>query len=276
MLWTMQSDVRVVSNYGTVGTASPGTGVPGHASTPNADGAVTEILSSSANNQESWGILVNITATGLSATTANSKCSILIGGATDDILIPDLICGYSYANQGGYSYFFPLHVPGGVRLAAVFNSVRTAITSRVLVQLFGGGVPPFRVGGKVDVLGTEVSGSQGINLNVAASGGAASVTEMVASSSYAYFALSPGFQPHNDTTITPAGNINVGIGVGASTEERIGTWFYYKDTNEDCGFNGTVFPAFRNVPASTRISLLCSNSGANDTGGYDGHVYAVR
>jgi hypothetical protein len=274
MLWTMQSDIKVVTNYGIVGTATPGTGIASNATTL-LDGAVTEILSAANNNQESWGILVNVLATGASATASEAKCTLLIGGATDDVLIPDLICGYSPASQGGYSYFFPLHIPGGVRLAAFLTSVRTSITARVLVQLFAGGVPPFRVGAKVDVLGTEINGARGKAVTPTASGGTASVTEMIASSAYNYFALSPGFQPATDTTITPAGHVNIGIGVGAATEERIGSWMFYKDTAEDCGTAGTIIPAFRNVPAGTRISLLASNSGANDAA-YDGHIYAVR
>jgi hypothetical protein len=97
---------------------------------------------------------------------------------------------------------------------------------------------------------------------------------MVASSAENYFAFLPGFQPAGDTTITPAGYVNVGIGVGASTEDRIGTWWFYKDTNEDCGGPIHPFPAFYDVPAGSRISLLASNSGTADAG-YDGHIYAV-
>lgn len=265
--------VRTVDNFGLVGTANRGTAVASNATTL-LDGAVTEVISAASNNQESWGIWVNVCATGLSATAAQSKLTILIGGATDDVLIPDLICGYSVTSKGGHSYLFPLHVPGGVRLAAVLCSVRTSITSCVLVRLFGGGLPPWQVGSRVDVLGTEINGARGKAVVPAASGGTASVTEMVASSARGYFAFLPGFQPATDTTITPVGNVNIGIGVGAATEDRIGTWFYGKDTAED--FTGPMpdYPAFHDAPAGSRISLLASNSGANDAA-YDGHIYGV-
>ncbi len=276
MLWTppQVGRTRIVSNFGLVGTATPGTMVPGNATTL-LDGAVTELISAAANNQESWGICVNISGTGLAATAAEAKLSILIGGATDDVLIPDLICGYSIASQQGYTYFFPVHVPGGVRLAAVLCTVRptTLATTRVLVQLYGGGIPPWQVGSRVHVLGAEINGARGKAVVPSASGAAAAVTEMVASSARAYFAFLPGFQPATDTTVTPAGHVNIGIGVGASVEDRIGTWFFTKDTNENCQGPINPYPVFHDVPAGSRISMLASNSGANDAA-YDGHIYA--
>src|SRR3990167_5472870 len=124
MLWTPHSDIRVVSNVGIVGENRPGTGVVSNATTL-LDGAVVECISAAANNQESWGIAVSIDRTGTSTVAGEAKMTILIGGATDDVLIPDLICGYATTDEGGpYTYFFPLHVPGGVRIAAFINSVR--------------------------------------------------------------------------------------------------------------------------------------------------------
>lgn len=274
MLGIPHSDVKTISNMGIVGSATPGTGVPSNATTL-LDGAVTELISAANNTQESWGISVHISETGLSATAAEAKLSILVGGATDDVLIPDLICGYSTALKGGYNYLFPVHVPGGVRVAAMLCSVRTSITARCVVTLYGGPPPPFRVGNRVDVLGAEINGARGQAVTPAASGGTASVTEMVASSARGYFAFLPGFQPATDTTLTGNAQFNVGIGLGATTEERIGTWLFTKDGVEDCG--GPIFPlpAFRDVPAATRISLLVSNSTANDAA-HDGHIYAVR
>lgn len=275
MLWLPQTDsVKVISNTGIVGTATPGTGVPSNATTL-LDGAVTELISAANNTQDSWGIQIIITATGLAATASEACMDILIGGDTDDVLIPALICGYAPVAQGCRSYFFPLHIPGGVRIAASLASVRTSITSRVLVYLYGGAPPPFRVGRKVTTLGTQTNNARGEVLTVAASGGAASVTQMIASTVEDYFAFLPGFQPAADTTITPAGYVNIGIGIGASTEERIGTWWFSKTTGEDIDGPMPDRPAFRNVPAGTRISILASNSGGNDTGGYDGLVYAV-
>ena len=100
------------------------------------------------------------------------------------------------------------------------------------------------------------------------------MTQMTASSTRDHFYFLPGFQPATTGAVTPSGVVNIGIGVGASTEERIGTWWFKKSTAE---INAGPFPplgVFRDVPSGTRLTMLASNSGANDTA-YDGHIYAV-
>jgi len=274
MLWVPQKGkVRVVTNAGIVGTATPGTGVPGSA-TSLAYGTITELIAAAANDQDSWGIDIWISATGLSATAAEATVDILAGAAPEVTLIKSLICGYAVASGAGHHYFFPLHIPAGTRIAAQLASVRTSITAQVVATLYGGCPPPFKVGRKVTTYGTKVNNARGQAVTPAASGATASVTQMTAASSEDHFAFLPGFQPATDTTITPTGYVNVGIGIGASPEQRIGTWWFKKDTNEDCGGPFPSWPVFQDVPAGTRLSLLASNSGANDAA-YDGHIYAV-
>jgi hypothetical protein len=232
------------------------------------------LISAAANNQDSWGFDIWISATGLSATAAEATLDVLAGDAPEVTLIKSLICGYSVASGAGYHYFFPLHIPAGTRIAAQLASVRTSITAQVVVTLYGGCPPPFKVGRKVTTYGTKVNNARGQAVTPAASGAAASVTQMTASSSEDHFAFLPGFQPATDTTITPTGYVTVGIGIGAATEQRIGTWWFKKDTGEDAGGPFPWWPVFWHVPAGTRLSLLASNSGANDAA-YDGHIYAV-
>ena len=266
---------RVITNGGIVGAASPWTGVPGHATIADTYGAVTELISAANNNQDSWGIEVLVAATGASATASQACVDILIGGATDDVLIPGLLCGYvSAASSGTSRWFFPVHVPAGLRIAAQLSSVRTGITCRVGVWLFGGGVPPFPVGRKVTTYGTKINNSRGQAVTPTASGGAASVTQMTASTGEDHFYFLPSFQPATDTTITPAGWVNIGIGVGAATEQRIGTWWVGKDTAENTNSWHPMLGAFVPVQAGQRLTLLASNSGANDAG-YDGLIHAV-
>jgi hypothetical protein len=273
-LWTPgghESDI--ITNGGIVGSATPWTGVASNATTL-LDGAVTELISSANNNKDSWGIEIVITGTGASATVSEACIDILVGGATDDVLIPALICGYAVLGASQQRYFFPLHIPAGQRVAAQLASVRTSITARVGVWLYSGGVPPFRVGTRVTSYGTQINNARGQAVTPTASGGAASVTQMTASTSQDHFYFLPGFQPATDTTITPAGYVNIGIGVGAATEERIGTWFYGKDTNENFTGPWPSLGAFDDIPAGSRLTLLASNSGTNDAA-YDGLIYAV-
>lgn len=278
MLWVPGNGCgRVITNGGIVGSATPWTGVASNATTL-LDGAVTELISAANNNQDSYGFEVLITGTGASATASEACLDLLIGGATDDILASALICGFAVgtagASQSFARYFFPVHIPAGLRIAAVLASVRTSITARVGIWLYGGGVPPWRVGRKITTYGTQINNARGQAVTPTASGGAASVTQMTASSTFDHFYFQPGFQPATDTTITPTGWVNIGIGVGAATEDRIGTWWYGKSTGEDNVGPLPMMGAWCNVPAATRLSLLASNSGANDAA-YDGLIYAV-
>lgn len=263
---------KVISNLGIVG-AELGTGITSNATTL-LDGAVTELISAAANIQDSWGIFINILDTGNITTISHACMDILIGGATDDVLIAALICGHTFDTRGNnIPYFFPIHIPQGKRIAATYASVRTSSTARIGVSLIGGGIPPFRVGRKVTTYGTQISNARGQAVVPALSGAAASVTEMTASTSEDHFAFMPGFQPENDSSLLST-SINIGIGVGASTEDRIGTWHYETGQDETIGGPMPAFPAFCDVPAGSRLTMLASNlSASNDT--YGGLIYAV-
>lgn len=274
MLWTPQvGEVQVVSNSGAVGSATPWTAVVSGA-TADTYGTVTELISAAANVRDNWGIQIVITGSGASATAAQASVDILIGGATDDVLISSLLCGYAYQTSH-VSYLFPLHVPEGVRIAARASSVRLSASLRVACYLYGGGVPPWKVGRKVVTYGTKINNSRGQAVAPGASGAAMTSTQMTASTSQDHFAFMLGLQPATDTTITPNGYVNTQIGVGAATEDRIGPNYWWgKDTTEQWSGPWPSFPTFQKVPSGTRLALLASNSGANDAA-YDGHIYAV-
>jgi hypothetical protein len=263
-------DVRVISNTGIVGSATPGTTVTSGAA--NTYGSVTELISAANNVQESWGIAITVFDTGASATTTATAIDILIGGATDDVLISSLLCGWVY---GGASrtYFFPLHIPAGARLAARLSSEVASNPAIVLCHLYGGGPPPFKVGSRVTTYGSKNNNSRGQTVSPTVSGGTASVTQFTASSSFDEFFFLPGFEPYNDTTIQQR-YYNIGIGVGSSTEERIGTWWYGFDAGEKSSGPVPGMGAFNRAPAGSRLTMLASNSGTNDST-YGGLIYAV-
>lgn len=266
MLWTPTAgDVKVISNSQIVGTGSPGTSIPDGASI-NTYGAVTEVISAASNTQNSWGIVIfpNIN-TNPSAAIQDACMDILIGGATDDVLISGLLIGGAYGTASR-SYFFPVHIPEGVRIAArVSCGAAHATDPSVLIQLLGGGVPPFRVGRKITTYGTKVNNSRGQAVTPTASGGAASVTQMTASTSEDHFYFLPSFQVETDTTISTQTFVNVGIGVGAATEDRIGTWWFGKDASERQSGPFPQWGAFTQVPSGSRLTILASNGGANDS-----------
>lgn len=272
MLWTPQTlGPSIVDNYGIVGAAA-GTAVTCNATTL-LDGAVTELISAASNVQDSWGIAIFIDGTGASATAAQACVDILIGGATDDVLVAALICGQANLGQGGRHYTFPLHIPKGVRIAATHANVRTSITARIGIALYGGTPPPWRVGSRVTTYGTQINNARGQAVTPAQSGAAASVTEMTASTSRDHFAFLPGFQAATDTTLQSR-TFNIGIGVGAAPEQRIGTWFMAQNTTENQTGPYPTMCAFTPVASGSRLTMLVSNSGTNDAA-YDGLIYAV-
>lgn len=269
MFGVPHGDVKVITNGGNVGTGTPGTVVA--EGTPPNFGSAVELISAANNTQESWGISVMAFEAGASATANQAAIDILVGGATDDTLISSLLIGGSHA-ASPRCYYFPVAVPSGIRVAARMASA-TAVTASVLVKLYGGCTPPHKVGRKVFTYGTKINDSRGLAVTPSESGAAASVTEMTSSSSEDHFYLLPGLQVAVDITIANATTINVGIGLGASTEERIDTWWLTKDAAE----HQTMVPmigCWRHVPAATRLTLLASNGSTNDTN-HDGHIYAV-
>lgn len=263
-------DVRIVDNVGIVGDSTPGTTVTA-SGTANTYGSVTEILAAGSNVQDSWGITITAGETGASATTSEMSLDILIGGATDEVLISSLLVGWAFGGPVR-SYFFPLYIPAGVRLAAQVSSPTASNGCQVHVHLHGGGPPPFYVGEKVTTYGSKNNNSRGQTVSPTASGGAASTTELSAASSQDHHYFLPGFEPYNDTTLQDR-NYAIGIGVGASTVERIGTWEFSFDAGEKGNGPFPSLGVFRHVPAGTRLTMLASNSGTNDAT-YGGLIYA--
>lgn len=283
MLWgTQHGDVLITTNEGIVGTLTPGTAVPSHATTADTAGTVTEIISAANNVRDSWGISIFIHATGASGVRSEAVMDILIGGATDDVLISGLICGYSGSSTNpsglGHTYFFPLHIPAGVRIAARLTSRRTAINSYIIIRLHGGCAPPFRIGRKVTTYGTRGSASSGQNITIEGSGASAStVNQITASTSEDHFCFALGIQPIGFANIL-AGSLSLALLLGASTEERVGTWRWWKDAAESMSGPFPSLPAFREIAAGSRLSLKGSSGTAETITGanyWNALIYAV-
>lgn len=274
LLTPTSGDSKIISNSGIVGTANPGTSVPDGAS--NTYGAVTELISAANNVSDSWGIAIMCTRTeAITAVAGEQAVDILIGGATDDVLISSLLFGGAFYG-GVRTYFFPIHIPAGVRIAARLASFDAQGTeSRVVVHLFSGMTPPFQIGRKVTTYGTKINDARGLAVSPSNSGAAASVTEMTASTTEDHMYFMPGFQVSVDSTIVGASFTNIGIGVGAATEERVGTWWFTKNASEEQSGPFPSMGIWRDVPAGTRLTLLASRADAAGDTDHDGHIYAV-
>lgn len=253
---------RTQTNMSSVGTALPGTSVASSASV-NTKGSNVELIAST--NFDAW--IVEIMVMGVAAANGARRGSldILIGAATEDILIADLLVGQApapTASVGFRSYMFPLFIPASSRITAAFACSTGSITSRVGIALHGGnGSPPFKVAGKVDTYGATASG--GTAITAGASGAEGSWTQMSASSNRDHFALYGAVQA-NDTGMAALG-LSVDVGIGAATEEQVGAPANYGSDSSERMWNTGPDLIYHDVPASTRLVMRASYSGTADT-----------
>lgn len=256
------------ANYGVAVTTS---------GTASVKGTAVELIASTA--FDAYGMIVTAGGYGAAATASQGAMDILIGAATEEVLIANLLMGYcgtfaTVAGKGHKQWFFPIYIPAGTRIAAQAAGARTTTAFRVGVFLFGGdGCPPWRCGSKVTTYGMGTV-PDGTAITPGASGAAGSWTQIAASTNEDHFAFCPSFQLTGDTTTNLRG-INVDIGIGAATEEQIGiSRCYGTDSGETMDGMWPNWPIFADVPSGTRLVMRASNHGAND-GGYNGVIHAV-
>jgi hypothetical protein len=266
----------VQHNLGTVGTVTPGTAITSDAASAAVKGAAAEVFS--ATDFDTYLVGVGLAGTQAAAVNSDAAMDLLVGAATEEVLIPDVLCGERFAFGGGGTglgpiIVLPVYIPAGTRIAARYACARLSHTSRALVWLWGGdGVPPFRVGRKVTTYGITTL-PDGTTVVPGASGAAGSHTQIVASTTERHFAFMPSFQINNDTNMV-ARAITIAMGIGAATEEELTqTWWMGTGTGEDISGMFPSFPAFADVPSGTRLTLRASNSGTNDA--YSGVIHAV-
>jgi hypothetical protein len=273
MLWVPRNGVyRMEDNLGDAGTSTPGTSVTTGAS-EGTKGTAVQLIAATAFDAY-W---ITVLAHSYSAAATASECclDILIGAATEAVLIPDLLaggCGSPTSNQFK-RWDFPLLVPAGSRIAAQAAGNRTSTALRVAVILHGGdGYPPFEVGTRVTTYGVTVP--DGIAITAGASGAAGSWTEIEASTDEDHIALVPSFQSLDDTNIQGR-MIWVDMGVGASSAERRIGENYLFSTGSTETVHGPInnMPAFGHIPATSRLVMRASCSGTVDA--YTGAIHAV-
>lgn len=276
VLWVPQKgEIRVEHNTGSVGAATPGTSVTTGAAS-GTKGTPAEIFAST--SFDAYWITIWAAEYSLSATASQGCMDILIGAATEEVLIPNLLHGHaSQYTQGawvfGKVWEFPLYIPAGSRIAVQAAGARTSTAFRVGCYLYGGnGLPPYRLGGKVTTYGISAV-PDGTTVTPGASGAEGAWAQMTASSSEDHFAFVPSFQASADTNMGVK-MIAVDLGIGSATEEMIaeGYWFA-TDGGERMQGPIPSMPCFKDVPSGTRLVMRASNSTTNDA--YNGAIHAV-
>ena len=276
-LWVPQKGtLRVQHNVGTVGDVTPGTTVTTGAAEAT-KGAVAELIAST--SFEVYWLEIFAFAYGNAATDSQGAMDLLIGTSTEEVLIANMLMGFcglfSSTATGPKTWRFPLHLPGGTRIACQAAGKRLSTALTVAIFLYGGnGLPPFRPGGKVTTYGMGTV-PFGTTIVPGASAAEGAWTQIVAATDEDHFAFVPSFQPGTDTTLN-ALTYFADLGISTATEEEIGQSYMFT-TGSDERMHGPfpAMPTFQDVPGGTRLVMRVSNSGANDVGNYNGVIHAV-
>lgn len=257
MLWTPTKGNTLIEQA----SASATTGA-----SSSTKGTAAQIIASTA--RETHLLVISAYSYALAATASEMAFDILVGASTESVLIANLLGGHA----GLKTWFFPVYIPAGTRIAAQAAGARLSTACSIQVQCvnFPGG-PPFKVGSKVTTYGIGTV-PNGTSITPGASGAEGSYTQITASTSEAHFAIIPSFQVAADTT-TNLRYLSIDVGVGAATEETaLENWLAFTTANEEMG--SIAWPAWKDIPASTRLAMRVSNSGTND-GAYNGVLHCV-
>ena len=124
-------------------------------------GTPVELIAATAHDAQWIEVMV-----GNPSTTISAAVDILIGAATEAILIPKLIFKGRAAGDGGGRWLFPVFIPKGSRIAARLQSFSASPTCLVGVVLFNSGIGAHGMPTNVIHYGTITApGTQGVNVD---------------------------------------------------------------------------------------------------------------
>lgn len=153
-----------ITNRPAAPTTTWGTSVAN--STANTYGSYTDLLGATTTYETFY---LSLFVYGIGAATSNGDAIMSIGidysGGTSytDVISHLVVSGAGTSAMGAVSYRFPLYIPSGARVAAKLSAARGAVTSRVIVDLFGKPSRPelVRAGSYVLTFGAVTASSRG-------------------------------------------------------------------------------------------------------------------
>lgn len=202
-----------------------------HITSTSAEG-VTVTASATAHTKGSWteliastsfaaqGIWVMLNNTGTSNIATPLLVDIGIGAASSEtVLIPDLQGGQAQLWSNGFlgqCYFFPLRIPGGVRLSARCQATIVSDTVNVGVWLLGGSsVPTAWTGTRVTAYGVNAAASSGASYAVGATNAWGAASQIVASTTNPIRYIQVGLDAALDTSVSNSRSL-LRLGTGAT------------------------------------------------------------
>jgi hypothetical protein len=213
--------------------------------------------------------LVHIQGSSLSSTNTATLIDIGIGAAASEtVLIPDLLAGYSPppAALGGFPRhaIFPLYIPAGSRLSARAQSVRTTGSTKVWIELLGGAHgPDWWCGEQVIAYGITAASSIGTNVTQGGTSSEGSWTSIGTTSQDHKALIFLVHGSNTDTTMqTSAQNWDVGIDT-TSTAILAQDFLSMSGTAESIGQHGIWMPIYADVPSGSVLAVRGSASVAS-------------
>lgn len=240
---------------------SRGTTITANATAGN-DGAYTQLIASTANDY--FGLHVILQQGGTVGTIG--LVDIAIGGAgSEQVIVPDIPFVTFTANKrgGGFSFWLPIHVPKGSRIAARVH--RSAVASQAINICLIGHTNPSRYMPyfhRATTYGTVLASARGTQVDPGGTANTlapASPVELVASTTNpitAMFVMCT--KAASAAAATTAWN-SVEIYVGAASSEQVlipefPAWDFNDTADYPNQFSVGIGPFFVSLPAGVRLS----------------------
>lgn len=253
-------------------------------SDPTGGAGTTLTSSGSANAYGSWvqigpangfdypveWIQVELNSGFTAATTRNHYVDIGFGTDTSNVTVMvEKLCGSGATTNTGHMYFFPMHIPLGVKLFARTQGTVASSTIKINISVLGGNQNPGTMPKvtSIKAIGATKASTTGTSITMGATGAEGAWTQIVASSAEDYAGFMVAGPYYVDTNMGTGPSYTFDVGIGASGQERsIGenlTKATIFSASED--WVGWHLPTFVGVPTGTRICIRGSCSGTSES-----------
>lgn len=265
----------LVDNVASSTTAGEfGTSVTADGTTAHVKGPYTELIAATA--RPSYGIMIALGNVGtVASTNTRMLVDIAVGAASSEIvIIPNLIagqaCASNSANGSPNNYYFPIHIPAGVRISARCQTLALSDTVHVQVRLIEGQIPGKWYGSRVTAYGANTGNSTGTS-HSHGNGAYNTTTQLSAAIANPIRAMQVGIDLLADTTaVTKRGHLRIAAG---SSINYIVTDLPFRETTtlENMDFMETNFLLSHmgfNIPAGSYLGVGADMNASGEARGY--------